>query len=105
MAVLLAVKEIFIRGQQVMNSPLDAVLKRLELSRPELSLLADIHEGQIARVANGVVPSIPKRIKIALKELGVDVEILEGELLEFRKAKVIELRRRVLARRERETAG
>lgn len=88
-----------------MDSPFDAILKRLELSRPELSLLADIHEGQIARVANGVVPSIPKRIKCALKELGVDVEALEGELREFRKDKAIEVRRRVLARRELEMEG
>jgi hypothetical protein len=85
-----------------MESPLDKVLKRLGLSRPEFSLLADIHEGQIARVASGVVPTIPRRIKSTLEELGVDIKALEREHRLFREAKVTELRDRVLARRERE---
>jgi hypothetical protein len=85
-----------------MESPLDGTLRRLGLSRPELSLLADIHEGQIARVANGVVPTIPRRIKSTLEELGVDVKALEGEHRAWREAKATELRRTVLARQERE---
>lgn len=84
-----------------MESPFDGVLKRLGLSRPELSLLAGIHEGQIARVASGVVPTIPRRIKSTLEEFGVDIKALEEERRVFRETRVAELRKRMLPRRER----
>ncbi len=85
-----------------MLSPIERVLKGIGVSRQQLSLLADVHEGTISRVASGIAPAIPKSIRTALADLGVDVLALDVEYRRYRSQKVDELRARFVGRCKRD---